>query len=128
MEVVRIAMLAMTGVLLGLFLKGTKPEYSIYISLAAGVLIFFYLTEKLSYLFSSVLKLQDYLPLDTEYLTTLLKIIGVTYIGQFSSGICKDAGYSSIGGQIEIFTKLYIMVLSMPVLLALMETIHSVLS
>lgn len=128
MEVVRIVMLGMTGVLLGLFLKGTKPEYSIYISLAAGILIFFYMTEKLSYLFSSVLKIQEYLPLDTEYLTTLLKIIGITYIGQFSSGICKDAGYGTIGGQIEIFTKLYIMVLSMPVLLALMETIHSVLS
>ena len=128
MEVVRIVMLGMTGVLLGLFLKGTKPEYSIYISLAAGILIFFYMTEKLSYLFSSVLKIQEYLPLDTEYLTTLLKIIGSTYIGQFSSGICKDAGYGAIGGQIEIFTKLYIMVLSMPVLLALMETIHSVLS
>ena len=128
MEVVRIVMLGMTGVLLGLFLKGTKPEYSIYISLAACILFFFYLTEKLSYLFSSVLKIQEYLPLDTEYLTTLLKIIGITYIGQFSSGICKDAGYGAIGGQIEIFTKLYIMVLSMPVLLALMETIHSVLS
>ena len=128
MEVVRIVMLGMTGVLLVLFLKGTKPEYSIYISLAAGILIFFYMTEKLSYLFSSVLKIQEYLPLDTEYLTTLLKIIGITYIGQFSSGICKDAGYGAIGGQIEIFTKLYIMVLSMPVLLALMETIHSVLS
>ena len=128
MEVVRIVMLGMTGVLLGLFLKGTKSEYSIYISLAAGILIFFYMTEKLSYLFSSVLKIQEYLPLDTEYLTTLLKIIGITYIGQFSSGICKDAGYGAIGGQIEIFTKLYIMVLSMPVLLALMETIHSVLS
>lgn len=128
MEVVRIVMLGMTGVLLGLFLKGTKPEYSIYISLAAGILIFFYMTEKLSYLFSSVLKIQEYLPLDTEYLTTLLKIIGITYIGQFSSGICKDAGYGAIGGQIEIFTKLYIMVLSMPVLLALMETIYSVLS
>ena len=128
MEVVRIVMLGMTGVLLGLFLKGTKPEYSIYISLAAGILIFFYMTEKLSYLFSSVLKIQEYLPLDTEYLTTLLKIIGITYIGQFSSGICKDAGYGAIGGQIEIFTKLYIIVLSMPVLLALMDTIHSVLS
>ena len=128
MEVVRIVMLGMTGVLLGLFLKGTKPEYSIYISLAAGILIFFYMTEKLSYLFSSVLKIQEYLPLDTEYLTTLLKIIGITYIGQFSSGICKDAGYGAIGGQIEIFTKLYITVLSMPVLLALMEALHSVLS
>lgn len=101
MEVVRIVMLGMTGVLLGLFLKGTKPEYSIYISLAAGILIFFYMTEKLSYLFSSVLKIQEYLPLDTEYLTTLLKIIGITYIGQFSSGICKDAGYGAIGGQLR---------------------------
>ena len=121
MEVVRIVMLGMTGVLLGLFLKGTRPEYSVYLSLAAGILIFFYMTDKLSYLFSSVMKIQDYLPVDIEYLTTLLKIIGITYIGQFSSGICKDAGYGSIGAQIEIFTKLYIMVLSMPVLLALME-------
>ena len=123
MEVVRIVMLGMTGVLLGLFLKGTRPEYSVYMSLAAGVLIFFYMTDKLSYLFSSVMKIQDYLPLDVEYLSTLLKIIG-----QFSSGICKDAGYGSIGAQIEIFAKLYIMVLSMPVLLALMETIHGFLS
>lgn len=118
----------MTGVLLGLFLKGTRPEYSVYLSLAAGILIFFYMTDKLSYLFSSVMKIQDYLPVDIEYLTTLLKIIGITYIGQFSSGICKDAGYGSIGAQIEIFTKLYIMVLSMPVLLALMEAIHGFLS
>ena len=41
MEVVRIVMLGMTGVLLGLFLKGTRPEYSVYLSLAAGILIFF---------------------------------------------------------------------------------------
>ena len=128
MEVVRIVMLGMTGVLLGLFLKGTRPEYSVYLSLAAGILIFFYMIDKLSYLFSSVMKIQDYLPLNIKYLTTLLKIIGITYIGQFSSGICKDAGYGSIGTQIEIFTKLYIMVLSMPVLLALMEAIHGFLS
>ena len=47
MEVVRIVMLGMTGVLLGLFLKGTRPEYSVYLSLAAGVLILsFYMTDK----------------------------------------------------------------------------------
>lgn len=128
MEVVRIVMLGMTAVLLGLFLKGTRPEYSVYLSLAAAVLIFFFMTDKLAYLFSSVMKIQSYLPLDIEYLGTLLKIIGITYIGQFSSGICKDAGYGSIGTQIEIFTKLYIMVLSIPVLLALMEAIHGFLS
>ena len=48
-------------------------------------------------------------------------------MAQFSSGLCKDAGYSAVASQIEVFTKLYMMVLSMPVLLALMETIRSFL-
>lgn len=128
MEVVKIVMLGMTGMLLGLLLKNTKPEYSVYLSLAVGICIFSYLIGKLSYLFSSVLKIQEYLPLDAEYLATLLKMIGATYIGQFSSSICRDAGYSSIAGQIEIFTKIYLMALSMPVLLALMEAVSGFLS
>ena len=86
------------------------------------------MTGKLSYLFSSVLKFQEYFPIDAAYLTALLKMTGITYISEFASGICKDAGYSAIASQIEVFAKLYIMVLSMPVLLALIETIHGFLS
>ena len=128
MEIVKVAALGMTGMLLGLLLKETKPEYSVYLSLAAGILIFSYMAGKLEYLFDSVLKIQEYLPLDTKYLTTLLKMIGITYIGQFSSGLCRDAGYGTLAAQIEVFAKLYIMVLSMPVLRALMEAIHGFLS
>ena len=128
MEIVKVAALGMTGMLLGLLLKETKPEYSVYLSRAAGILIFSYMAGKLEYLFDSVLKIQEYLPLDTKYLTTLLKMIGITYIGQFSSGLCRDAGYGTLAAQIEVFAKLYIMVLSMPVLLALMEAIHGFLS
>ena len=127
MEVVKIVMLGMTGVVLALFLKETKPEYSLYLSLAVGICIFTFMAQKLSYLLDSVLKIQEYVPVDTKYLTILLKMIGAAYIGQFSSSICKDAGYGAIGNQIEIFVKLYIMVLSMPVLLALMEAIYGFL-
>ena len=73
--------------------KGTRPEYSVYLSLAAGICIFSYMTGKLSYLFSSVLKIQEYLPVDAQYLETLLKMIGITYVSEFAAGICKDAGY-----------------------------------
>lgn len=61
------------------------------------------------------------------YLTTLLKIAGITYIAEFSSGICKDAGFGSIGSQIEIFGKLSILAVSMPIVLALLETLQSFL-
>lgn len=127
MEVVKIVMLGMTGMMLGLCLKSAKPEYSVYLSLAVGILIFSVLAGKLSYLFSSVQKIQNSLPIPVKYLDTLLRMIGITYIGQFSASICKDAGYGAIGNQIEVFTKIYLMVLSMPVLLALLDTIQGIL-
>lgn len=127
MEVVKIVMIGITGVLLALFLKESKPEYSVYLSFAVGICILGYAVEKLSYLFESIKKIQEFLPVDEKYVLVLLKMTGVTYIGQFSSSICKDAGYAAIAGQIELFVKLYLMVLSLPVLLALVETIHNFL-
>ena len=68
-------------------------------------------------------KIQEFLPVDEKYVLVLLKMTGATYIGQFSSSICKDAGYQMIGTQIDLFCKLSVMVLSMPVLLAILDTI-----
>lgn len=127
MEVVKIVMIGITGVLLALFLKESKPEYSVYLSFAVGICILGYAVEKVSYLFESIKKIQEFLPVDEKYVLVLLKMTGATYIGQFSSSICKDAGYAAIAGQIELFVKLYLMVLSLPVLLALVETIHNFL-
>ncbi len=127
MEVVKIVMIGITGVLLALFLKESKPEYSVYLSLVIGICILGYAVGKLSYLFESIKKIQEFLPVDEKYVIVLLKMTGATYIGQFSSSICKDAGYAAIAGQIELFVKLYLMVLSLPVLLALVETIHNFL-
>ena len=53
-----------------------------------------------------------------------MKMIGITYIAEFASGICRDAGYGSLGGQIEMFGKLSMLAVSMPILLTLMETIR----
>ena len=49
-------------------------------------------------------------------------------MSEFSSAICKDAGYQAMGAQIELFCKLSVMVMGMPVLLALLETIEGFLS
>ena len=54
MEVIKVVMIGIAGMMLGLLLKGTRPEYMVYISLGAGVCIFSYMTEKIAYLFSSV--------------------------------------------------------------------------
>ena len=92
-----------------------------------GVMILGLAVDKLQYLFQTVSKIQQNLSIDPEYFFTLIKMVGITYIGQFSAGICKDAGYQATAAQIELFCKLSVMVLSVPVLMALLETIQGFL-
>lgn len=127
MDIVKISLLGIGGVILGFLLKNTKPEYACLITLGVGITILSLAVGKIVYLFEAIAKIREQLPMDSSYLTVLIKMIGITYIGQFSAAICKDAGYQTVGTQIELFCKLSIMVLSIPVLQALLETIQELL-
>lgn len=127
MDIIKISILGLASVILGLLLKGVKPEYSFYISFGAGILILLLAASKVTYLIESIQKIQSAVPIDAASMGILLKMIGITYISQFTSNICKDAGYSAIASQIELFSKLSIMVISMPVLMGLLDTIQEFL-
>lgn len=128
MTVITIGIVGITAVLLAVQMKGVKGEYGTYLAAAAGCFIFFYGISKLETILDAMRQVQDFIKMNRVYLTTLLKMTGITYIAEFASGICKDAGYGSIGTQIEIFGKLSILAMSMPILLALMETLQGFLS
>lgn len=128
MDIIKISVLGFSGMILGVLLKECKPEYSFYISLACGLCILLLASSKISYIIESLQKIQSNLPMDASYLNILLKMVGLTYIGQFSSSLCRDSGYSAIAGQIEVFCKLSLMVISMPVLLTLLEVIQGFLA
>ena len=100
MDILRIAALGTAGVLLGITVKGAKPEYALHVTVGAGLCILAGTVGKMQYLLGMLAQMKSYLPVDSSYLNTLLKMLGITYVGQFSAGICKDAGYSSIAGQI----------------------------
>lgn len=124
MDIVRVSLLGICGVVLGFFLKGTKPEYSVFITMGIGIMILGLAVGKLEYLFQTLGELQESISVDQEYFYTLIKMVGITYIGQFSAGICKDAGHQATAAQIELFCRLSVMALSIPILLALLETIQ----
>lgn len=128
MSVVSIAILGITAVVLSIQFKTIRPEYSILITIGVGILISFYALSKMETILRVMEEIQGYIKISPIYVSTLLKIIGITYIAEFSAGICKDAGYGAIANQIEIFSKLTILAVSMPVVLALLETLNSLLS
>ncbi len=127
-SIVTASALGLSAVLLAVWLKSVKSEYGVYLILAAGLLLFFYGAGKMKIILETAEKIQSYIGIDRIYLVTLLKLAGITYIAEFASGICKDAGYGAMGNQIEIFAKLSILAISMPVVLALLETLKEFLS
>ena len=124
MDILKISVPGTAGVLLGILLKDRAPEYVSLVTMGIGLVILGLAVGKISYLFQSLERLKQSLPIDGSYITTLLKMIGITYIAELASGICRDAGYSSIGTQIEMFGKLSILAVSTPVILALFETLE----
>lgn len=123
MDIVKIAILGIVGALLGIMLKGQKKEYELFVMLGVSLCIFYFIISKLQLVISVIERMQEYVKLDTSYIAILIKMIGITYVAEFSSNLCKDAGYQAVAGQIEMFGKLSILVISMPVILVLLETI-----
>ena len=128
MEMIRIGIIGVAGTLLAVQFKSGKTEYGVYISTALSLFIFLGVLDALGTIISGIRTIGEYIRVDRMYIGTLIRMLGITYIAEFSSGICRDAGYQALASQIEIFGKLAVLLLSMPVLMALLETIRSFLS
>lgn len=123
MDMLKIAVLGICGMLLAILMKETKMQFAILVSITVCIVIFFYTLSRLSELTSVFGTLTEYMILKSAYMEILLKIVGIAYIADFSANICKDAGFSALSGQIEVFGKISILTISTPVVLALLDTI-----
>lgn len=127
MNIIQIGILGIAGAVFAIQLKQNKAEFSVYLCIGISLLIFFSIFHYLEVIIETMGEVAASIHLNNTYIATLLKMLGVTYVAEFSSGICKDAGYQTIASQIEIFSKLTILVLSLPILVALLETIQEFL-
>ena len=121
---IRIAVIGVGAAVLAVWVKSIKSEYAVWILLAAGLLLGGALLGKLEVIVLQLQNLQRYFNAYGSYVKLLIKIIGITYLAEISSDLCKDAGANALASQIELFGKLSILVLCMPVMTALLETIN----
>ena len=124
-ELIKVGFLGIAGVLLAIQFRAEKPEYATYIGLAVSIIIFCFSMRQMGTITEQFLKIRTYLNGSERYLSILFKVIGITYICEFSSGICRDAGYQAVAGQIEVLGKLTVMFAGLPILFAVIEQIQS---
>ncbi len=126
MNVVQVVVFAVSGVLLALVLKKERPEYGILLTMVVCICIFFTVIGRLSILLEAVNRLRDLAAMDAGYFRTILKMIGITYVSEFSVNLCRDAGCTTIAAQLEMFSKISILLLALPVIEAFLDLIAAV--
>ena len=115
------ALLGILTIIIAMAMRQGNAEYATFVSLTGSILIAWIAVRLLDGITGSLERLERLLHLDMEYVGLLMKMIGVTYLSDFASSLCRDAGYSAVAGQIELVGKLTILTIGMPIVLALFE-------
>ena len=120
----KIACIGLIAVFFAMTIKSIQSEYALLISVAACIILCALCVSRLEVILDAFRQIQDSLSIHSAYMGIIVRVIGIAYISEFSANLCKDAGYSGIASQIEMFGKLSILAMSMPVLMALLTTIQ----
>ena len=115
------ALLGILTIVIAMAMKQGKAGYGLFVSFTGSILIAWIAIQLLEGISVSLNRLERMLTIDMEYIALLIKMIGVTYLSEFASSLCRDAGYSAVAGQIELVGKLTILTIGMPIVLALFE-------
>lgn len=127
MEIFQIVGIGIMATILAVILKNVRSDFSIYISIVCGIIIFSMVIHHISYIIDTIRDLSRKANLEITYFSTILKIIGTAYVVEFGSQISRDAGESSIAMKIELAGKVIIMTLAIPILLSLMDLIIKIM-
>lgn len=120
---IQIAVIAILGIITAVILKSYKSEFGMFFIIALSFLFLGQGISLMAKIKAELENLQFFYQENQYYYKILFKLIGITYLCEFTSGICRDAGYQSIAAQVELMGKMLILVSGMPVLITMIETL-----
>lgn len=113
---IQVCMIAAAGMFAAVVIRKDRPEYATLIILLVGFMIALKVMGILDGILTEIEGWSTLLQENVVYVNLLLKLLGITYICEFASNICKDAGYGTLSSHVELFGKVIIMVSGLPVI------------
>jgi stage III sporulation protein AD len=127
LEIIQVVGLGLIATFLILVIKEQKPVFAFLLATFAGVVIFISLADKIAEVIRILEQLANRAGVKTMFLETVLKIIGIAYIAEFGAQVTRDAGQESIASKIEMAGKVLILVMAIPIVTMIIETIIKIL-
>jgi len=123
LEIAQIVGIALVTAIMLLILRQEKPVMAVILSIVFSVVIFLFMIDKLASIIEVMTELTRRAGINYFFLSCLLKILGVAYLGEFTASICNDAGEQAVAKKVEFASKIIIAVLALPILVAILESL-----
>lgn len=116
--------IALSALVLSVFLRNYNKTFSTVIIIAASVLIFFQVLSGFSDVFSSIKSISQNIKPVAEYIKLMIKVLGITLISQFVADMCRDCGESALASTTELGAKIIVITMILP----LFETVIKIVT
>lgn len=123
MEIIQIVGLGFVVTLLILIIRSQRPEIAVQLSVTLATIIFLLVLSKIEVVLNLFRDLAEKANISQMYLNTILKIIGIAYITEFGAQVCRDAGEGAVAAKVEFAGKVLVMVMAIPIIALVLETI-----
>ena len=123
----QIAAIGLAGTLLSLAVRSYRPEFSVYISIACGIILFMTVIAQFSDILSVVSDVFSRSGYANSYFPVLLKVLAIAYLTDLISQVCRDAGENGIASKTEMAGKIFILYVSLPVFTSILSMIDILL-
>ncbi|HLR15603.1 MAG TPA: stage III sporulation protein AD [Bacillota bacterium] len=123
MDILQIVFLGILTAILYVILKDLHPSIAYLLVIVSGIIIFISIIEQISAVFEFIHFISGQANIEHVYVETILKVIGIAYIVEIGASMTRDAGLSSLATKIELAGKIFIIILAIPIIKSLIETI-----
>ena len=127
MDIIKIIGVGLIALIIIIIVKQYRPEFTMYVSVAAGIIILLLVMDKLSAIINLLTNLANRTSINNEFIFLLIKITGIALLTEFASSVCKDSGETAIASKVDMGGKIIIIAMSIPIIASLLETILKVL-
>ena len=123
MNLIVVSFAAVIVVLIAIKIKDMDSGYGVILSMAGCVMVMYFVVSRFRQIADYIDRITAYISVNITYIDVILKMIGLAYVCQFSSDLCRDAGYNAIASQVEMAGKISLILLSMPVLMSVIDLV-----
>ena len=127
MDIIKIVGIGLIALIVIVIIKQYRPEFALYVSLMAGVLIIVFILDKMGAIIELLTSLSNKTSINNEFLILLIKITGIAFLTEFAVSICKDSGETAVANKVDLGGKVIIISMSIPIIASLLETIIRIL-